>query len=287
MKWGLVLEGGASRTYFTCGVLDGFLDRSLYSDYMIGVSAGISFGVSYVSRQRGRNYNIMMKYQNDSRYMGVRHLLNRKNRSYYNLDFVFEEIPNKLLPFDFNVFDNRSTRCRAVVTRLDNGCAEYMEMPKDRSFRLLRATCALPLLFKPIEINGVMYMDGGVSDSLPFKKAFEDGCDKIIAILTHPNGYIKGYESATPLVKAAYRKYPRFVESFLSRPERYNSSLSELDNLRREGKALILTPRDTYGVGRTESRPEKLVKLYEEGLNCFKENEAAIKTFISPQQSCL
>ena len=281
MKWGLVLEGGASRTYFTCGVLDGFLEQSLYSDYTIGVSAGISFGVSYVSRQYKRNYNIMTKYQNDSRYMGVRHLLSRKNRSYYNLDFVFEEIPNRLLPFDFNVFDNRSTPCKAVVTRLDSGCPEYMEMPRDGSFQLLRATCALPLLFKPIEINGVRYMDGGVSDSLPFKKAFGDGCGKIIAILTHPKGYVKGYESATPLVKAAYRKYPRFVECFLSRPERYNRSLSELEDLSKEGKALILAPKDTYGVGRTESRPEKLVKLYDEGLDCFKENEAEIKAFIN------
>lgn len=283
MKWGLVLEGGASRTYFTCGVLDGFLEKSLYADYMIGVSAGISFGVSYVSGQFKRNYNIMTKYQNDSRYMGIRHLINRKNRSYYNLDFVFDEIPNKLLPFDFNVFDNRNTMCKAVITRLDNGCPEYMEMPRDSSFQLLRATCALPLLFKPIEINGVKYMDGGVSDSIPFKKAYADGCDKVIAILTHPQGYKKEYESATPLVKAAYRKYPKFVESFLSRPGKYNQALSELEQLRGEGKALILAPKDTYGVGRTERSPQKLEKLYNEGYNCFKENEAAIKAFINSQ----
>lgn len=282
MKWGLVLEGGASRTYFTCGVLDGFLEEALYADYTIGVSAGISFGVSYVSKQYKRNYKIMTKYQNDKRYMGVRHLLNGKNKSYYNLDFVFDEIPNKLLPFDHDCFDNRKTECKAVLTRLDNGLPEYPEMPRgDKRFMLLRATCALPLLFKPIEINGVKYMDGGVSDSVPFKKAFEDGCDKIIVILTHPNGYVKGYESATPLVKAAYRKYPEFVNSFVTRPERYNQALKELERLSSEGKALILTPKDTFGVGRTDSDPQKLEKLYNEGCRCFRENEAAIKAFIN------
>ena len=282
MKWGLVLEGGASRTYFTCGVLDGFLEDALYADYTIGVSAGISFGVSYVSKQYKRNYTIMTKYQNDKRYMGVRHLLNGKNKSYYNLDFVFDEIPNKLLPFDYDCFDNRKTQCKAVLTRLDSGLPEYPEMTRgDKQFMLLRATCALPLLFKPIEINGVKYMDGGVSDSVPFKKAFEDGCDKLIVILTHPKGYVKGYESATPLVKAAYRKYPEFVQSFLSRPERYNQALKELEQLSAEGKALVLTPKDTFGVGRTERGLEKLGKLYDEGYRCFKENEAAIKAFIN------
>lgn len=281
MKWGFVLEGGASRTYFTCGILDGFLEKSIFADYMIGVSAGISFGVSYTSRQYKRNYNIMEKYQGDKRYMGIRHLLDRKNRSYYNLDFVFDEIPNKLLPFDYDCFDGSSTECKAVLTRLDSGCAEYMELPKgDKQFQALRATCALPLLFKAIEINGVRYMDGGVSDSIPFKKAFEDGCDKVITVLTHPKGYIKQYESATPLVKAAYRKYPKFVESFLSRPERYNQALSELEKLVKEGKALVLAPKDTYGVGRTERGFDKLLKLYNEGLNCYKENEAAIQAFI-------
>ncbi|NLN04404.1 MAG: patatin family protein, partial [Clostridiaceae bacterium] len=45
MKLGLVLEGGGSRTYFTCGVLDCFLEEGTYADYVIGTSAGIANGV--------------------------------------------------------------------------------------------------------------------------------------------------------------------------------------------------------------------------------------------------
>ena len=55
MKIGLVLEGGASRTVYTCGVLDCLLDNEIYIDYVLGVSAGIAYGVSYSSRQKGRN----------------------------------------------------------------------------------------------------------------------------------------------------------------------------------------------------------------------------------------
>ena len=175
MKIGLVLEGGASRTYFSCGAMDRMLELKIYADYVIGVSAGISFGVSYSSRQTGRNRRIMTDYQHNKQYAGIRHLLDRKNKSYYNLKYVFDDIPNGLLPFDYETFDGRKESCIAVVTDMESGKPEYIELPADREFTALRASCALPLLFKPIEINGKLYMDGGVSDSLPFEKAFSDG----------------------------------------------------------------------------------------------------------------
>ena len=52
---GLVLEGGTFRPVFSCGVMDALLDNNIMFDYVIGVSAGITYAVSYLSRQRGRN----------------------------------------------------------------------------------------------------------------------------------------------------------------------------------------------------------------------------------------
>lgn len=51
MKTGIVLEGGASRTIYSCGALDALLDSNILLDYVAGTSAGISYGVSYISRQ--------------------------------------------------------------------------------------------------------------------------------------------------------------------------------------------------------------------------------------------
>ena len=65
MSTGLVLEGGAFRGLFTAGVLDGLLDIKAELKYVIGVSAGISNAYSYVSKQRGRNLEIMEKYMGD------------------------------------------------------------------------------------------------------------------------------------------------------------------------------------------------------------------------------
>ena len=80
MKLGIVMEGGASRTIFSCGVTDVFMDEGIYPEYLIGVSAGIAYGVSYASGQRGRNAEFTEKYMHERRYMGLHHFLNPKKR---------------------------------------------------------------------------------------------------------------------------------------------------------------------------------------------------------------
>ena len=87
MKTGLVLEGGALRTIYSSGVTDGLLEGNIDFDYVVGVSAGIAYGVSFLSRQFGRNLEILMRYATDKRYMGARNLLKPGNRSYFGLDF--------------------------------------------------------------------------------------------------------------------------------------------------------------------------------------------------------
>ena len=280
MKTGIVFEGGASRTYFSCGVIDALLDEELYADYVIGVSAGISFGVSYCSKQKERNLRILQQYEESGKYQGFHHMLRRKNRSYYNLDFVFSEVPNKLIPFDFDAFSGFKGECLATVTNIDTGKPEYIPItPDDKDFMALRASCALPILFQPVEINGSYYLDGGLSDSLPFEKAFSDGCDKVIAVLTRPRGYRKSKESTTSIIKLKYKKYPKLMESFITRPETYNKQIEQLEALEKEGKALILAPEDTFGIGRFEKRKKKLIPFYRYGYEYAKKNMAQIKAF--------
>lgn len=258
------------------------MELNISFDSVIGVSAGISFGVSYCSRQKRRNLQILRQYQADKRYMGARYLLNRKNKSYYNLEFVYDAIPNQLIPFDYAAFDAKSEKCEAVMTRLDNGKAEYMEMVCDKQFTMLRATCALPLLFQPIEINGVKYMDGGISDAVPFKKAFDEGCEKTLTILTRPRSYVKEKEPATPLIKSVYRKYPEFVKAFEERPDRYNQSMAELRESEKLGKSFVIAPaeEDINGIGRTERDPVRLEKLYWKGYEQMKAREDEFMEFL-------
>ncbi len=281
MKIGIIFEGGASRTYFSCGVIDALLDEKIYADYVIGVSAGISFGVSYCSRQKERNLRILEQYEEKGIYQGFHHMFRKSNKSYYNLDFVFGEVPNKLVPFDFEAFKNHEGDCLAVVTNIDTGLPEYIPViPDDKCFTALRATCALPILFQPVEINGKYYLDGGLSDSIPFDKAFEDGCDKVIAVLTRPRGYRKSKESTTSIINLKYKKYPKLMESFKNRPESYNKQIERLEALEKEGKALLLAPEETFGIGRFEKRKAKLIPFYRYGYDYAMRNMEKIKEFI-------
>ena len=131
MKTGLVLEGGALRTIFSAGVCDGLLAGGVMTDYVIGVSAGAAYGVSYISGQQGRNLEVATRFAPDKRYMGVGNLLRRDNRSYFGLDFTFRRIPEELVPFDYEAFAAWPGEMEAVVTNLNTGKADYLTVPRD------------------------------------------------------------------------------------------------------------------------------------------------------------
>lgn len=279
MKLGITMEGGASRTVFSCGVADAFLEEGIMPDYFIGVSAGIAYGVSYLSGQKGRNLTIIQKYMNDKRYMGVQHLL--KNRNFYNIPFVFEEIPNKLEAFDFDAFEAFPGKVEACVTNIHTGKAEYLEVPrKDEKFEVLVASCALPILFQPVKVGRRYYLDGGVSDSIPFRHAIEEGCDKNIVILTRERGYVKKSERAGRISIKLYKKYPHIVEDLKTRPQRYNDCMKELLEKEKAGEVFVIAPETTYGISRTESNPDRLTMLYEEGYQQAKRQMTDLKRYL-------
>lgn len=263
---GLTLEGGGSRTIYSCGILDVLLEEKIIADYLIGVSAGIGFGVSYCSGQIGRNLILASEYMNKKEYSGIKHLFNPKNKSYYNMDYVYDIVPNKELPMDWEAFKNFKGEIISTVTNIDTGEAEYLQVPRDdRKCMTLRASCALPLLFPEIEINGKKYLDGGIADSIPYKQPIKAGCDKNIIILTRPRDYIKTDEPAMKLAIRRYKKYPELCEAMKTRAKRYNMSVLEIKKLQSEGKAFVFTPKTTFNVGRTENNPDKLKKLYTHG----------------------
>ena len=285
MKTGLVLEGGALRTIFSCGVCDAFLDAKLpLPDYTIGVSAGVAYGVGYLAKQNRRNLKLVTHYANDPRYMGVRNLADRKNRSYFGLKFSYETIPNQLIPFDYDTFDAYPGTVEAVVTNLHTGMAEYLPVPRRDSPNLvLEASCALPLMFPIIEIDGQPYMDGGCSDPIPWKRALEMGCDRLIVVLTRTRNYSKGIDHSMPVLEHYYRKYPAFLETLRNRTERYNACREALFAMEQEGKILVIEPEDTLGCSRTERDIHRLRRLWQSGYFAAHGRMDAIRSFWTSQ----
>ncbi|MBE6874477.1 MAG: patatin family protein [Ruminococcus albus] len=279
---GLTLEGGASRTVYSCGILDALLENGIMADKIFGVSAGSAFGVSYASKQRGRNYRLATEFMPTPEYMGVKHLIDPKNRSYYNLDYDYDTIPNKLLPFDYETFGQYKGEFYAVVTNVRTGRAEYLPVDeKDKTWQKLRASCALPMLFPEIEINGEKYLDGGIADPIPYRRAMEMGCDKNIVILTRPRSYRKHTDAMTKLCIKRYAKHPEFARAMATRAARYNKCVEDIMELSRAGKLFVFTPKTTFGVERIEGDRDKLKRLYEHGYKHAQWAMDRLKQFIT------
>ncbi len=280
---GLVLEGGAIRTIYSSGVCDGLLHEGVMADYVVGVSAGIAYGVSYVSRQEGRNLEILERYGQDERYMGTGNMLSRRNHhSYFGLDFVYDDIPNRLVPFDYDAYARFPGLVEAGVTNLLTGKTDYYAVDgTDRRSILLRASCAMPLLFPIYKLNGKPYLDGGVGDSVPFRRALDRGCDKLIVVLTRERSYYRRPEKLESLICRHYAEYPAFCEAVRTRAERYNRDRSELLRLEQEGKALIFCPKSTKGFSRTERDMDKIRAAWQAGRDEAIERIDEVRAFIA------
>ena len=195
----LVLEGGTFRPLFSCGVMDALLDSGVEFPYLIGVSAGISDSTSYISKQTGRNLEIMKKYRHDKRYLSFRNIFTDK--SIFGRKFIYETIPRELMPFDNETFFSNPAKLVVGVTNAKTGEMEYYDK-KDpvNGHILLQATSALPVIFPPIIYNGNQYYDGGLVDSIPAKKAMDDGYEKMLIVLTRTKGYVKTESKAYKLI---------------------------------------------------------------------------------------
>ena len=263
---GLIVEGGASRTYYAVGVMDALMENNIHIDYINGASAGISNAMNYASKQKGRGIRIALTYLPKKRYSGFIHLLNPFNRSLYNINYVFKKIPNKLDLYDYDALRRFSGMAEAAVTNVETGEAEYIKItPDDKTWSTLVASCSLPIVFPIAKIGGKKYLDGGVADSVPFKRAINMGCDKIIVILSRERSYTKTPGKEERLTSKFFKKYPEFIKTMSNRSNMYNTQRNDLFELEKEGKAFIFEPEDTTSWSRTEKRPEMVKAMYEEG----------------------
>lgn len=277
----LVLEGGTFRPIFSAGVMDALLDNDIMFPYCIGVSAGITNGVSYISKQKGRNLEVIENYRNDKRYFGVSNFF--KCKSIFGLDFTFDEVPNKLNIFDMDTYKSYEGKVLVGVTNAKTGKAEYLDGKElDNTAQMLRATCAIPIFFPVIKINDNEYYDGGLCDPIPIKKAIEDGNEKHLIILTRPKGYIKKLSKNNRIVARMLRKkYPNLEHILLSRHDLYNETVRFCEELEHQGKAIIIRPTAEGAIDSFEKDTTKLRAAYNHGYNMAIENLDKIKALFT------
>jgi predicted patatin/cPLA2 family phospholipase len=277
---GLVLEGGAFRGLFTAGVLDALLDIRAELKYVVGVSAGATNAYSYVSKQRGRNLEIMERFMDNKRYISYGNLIRCK--SLMDLDFVFDEIPNKHCVFDYKTFYEFNGRMLAGAFNIQTGKVEYFDKELlDKRNSILRASIAIPLVFPFEKINGNYYADGGLSDPIPIKKSIEDGNNKNIIVLTRNEGYRKTQSKTNKLTYRIYKnKYPKLANVLRDRHIKYNEQLDFCKKLEENGDAMIIRPTIDMNIDRFERDKNKLKAIYQNGYDLIVNNKEKILKYI-------
>lgn len=278
----MVLEGGATRGVFTSGVLDLLMEKDIYTSHVIGVSAGACNAVDYVSRQPGRTRDCMIPADKElSYYYGIRDFV--KEKSVMNMDLIFDRYPNEIYPFDFETYAQSEMECELVVTNCLTGKAQYMSDRKNRArlMKICRASCSMPLLTPIVNVDGVPYLDGGLADSVPIRRAQSMENEKIIVILTKNAGYRKKTVSRgmQKIYRRAYRSYPELVRTILRRSFEYNKTMNYLDQLEKNGSVFVIRPQ-VKPVSRLERNTETLHAFYEHGYKLMERKLDALMEYL-------
>lgn len=276
---GLVLEGGGMRGVYTAGVLDVFMEEGIEFPYCIGVSAGACNAVSYVAGQRQRHLRSSVNYLQDKRYMSLENLLRTGNLM--SGHFVFQTLAYELEPVDADHFSQSDCELTVVVTDCETGLPVYCKVDDVHgSCPLVQASSTIPMMMETVELDGKFYVDGGIGDSIPLKRAQEDGYEKNVVILTRDLEYRKEPMRIFPMMRRRYREFPKLIEALAARYQMYNRQVEYVLEQEKEGKAYVIRPQGPVNIGMVERNKEKLHALYQQGREQAEREMKAIRAFL-------
>ena len=281
---GLVLEGGGLRGVYTAGVLEYFMENNLYFPYVIGVSAGAGMAASYLSRQKGRNWKVNIELAVDPRYISLRNWL--RNKEIFGMDFIFDEIPKHLVPFDFDTFLKAEENFIIGTTDCETGEPVYYSKQEhgEHMLTVMRASSSLPFLAPSVAYDNRNLLDGGIVDPIPIRKAQTDGNKRNIVILTKPPHYRKKKSRLSGILKYLSKQHPKIGEVLQTRHELYNGTLNYLQTEKEKGSVFIIQPSEDIRVGRMERNQEKLIQLYNLGIKDAERFYPELQQFILQNQ---
>lgn len=254
-KIGLVLSGGGARGFAHLGVIKALNEKGIIPDVISGTSAGAIVGSLYAD---GYTPEEILK------------ILNLNGRLHYfspavprggllQISGIEKILREKLRAKKFN---DLKIPLFVSATDLNNGKAVYFS--EGDLLQPVIASASIPVLFRPVVIDNVQYVDGGVLDNLPLKP-IEEKCRYLIGSFVNPIGYEK---NITSLIHIAER-------TFLL------SMSKELTEKSKKFDLLIAPPQlKKYAI----LDPDKAKEVFMVGYNATKEKLAGvdIRSIIDP-----
>ena len=279
MKTGVIDVGGGMRGIYAAGIFDRCMDEGIRFDLCIGISAGSANVSSYLSGQRGRNRYFYETYPFRKEYMSLGNFL--RTGSYLDLDYIYGTLSNSggESPLDYDAFASNPAELFVVACDADNGETRYFtkeDVARD-DYRPMMASSAIPAVCLPYPIGGRRYFDGALGDTIPLKKAFDEGCGKVVLVLTKPKDVLRTPDRDVRLARFVKRRWPAAAERLRTRAERYNKGVALAKKLEAEGKVLIVAPEDTEGMDTLRKDRDAMERLYLRGYG----DGAAIRAFLA------
>jgi predicted patatin/cPLA2 family phospholipase len=267
MKLGIVDVGGGMRGIYSAGILDFCLENGISFDCCFGVSAGSANLITYLAGQHGRNYRFYHDYSFRKKYMGIGNRIFKG--SYFDLDYIYGKIgaSNGEDPLDHDTFSKNKAKFFVVAEEAVSGKTVYFTKNtiKKDDYRVLMASSSIPFINKPYNIAGTLYYDGALADPVPISKAFAEGCDKVVLILSKPLNEPFDYRTDVILSNFIKKSFHASYHKLLMRAERYDCSVALANQYEAMDKLLILAPEQTFGVGAIKKTKKGLERLYSLG----------------------
>lgn len=259
--------GGGFRAIFGAGVLDRCLEEGIAFDHCYGVSAGSANLTSFLAHQHGRNHTFYTQYAFRKEYASVNSFIH--NHNFANLDYVYGTLSNHdgENPLDYEAFAANPAQFTVVACDARDGSTKYFtkdDMHYD-DYDVLKASSAVPVACQPYVIDGVPYFDGGIADPVPVQKAIDDGCDRIVLVLTRPKDVIREQHKDVAPARILRRSHPEAAGRLLERYETYNTEVAAAKEYEAEGRVLILAPEELYGLSTLSKTYEGLERMYRAG----------------------
>ena len=184
----LVVEGGGQRGIFTAGILDSWLahDFNPFS-LLIGTSAGAQNLSSYMTKQLGHAKRSIMQLSKHPDFFDIKRPLSGRNT--VDLDWYFDRVNDPEYQLNMNCAQAQLKNRQLLfsATNINGFCPTFLEPTAENWLTMLKASSALPYLYKKgVAIGDGHYVDGGVVLPIPIQEAYHRGAKKIIVLRTVP-----------------------------------------------------------------------------------------------------
>jgi predicted patatin/cPLA2 family phospholipase len=165
------------------------------------------------------------------------------------------------------VLASSATQLRVAVTNCNTGHADHVAATEHNVFPLLRATMALPVVYgRVVDVEGEPYIDGGVTDAIPFQAALALSPRRAIVVTTRPLGYRKVQAKfGSDLLRYNYRAFPAVWPALRNRWETYNRAISKLEAFERLGHLEVIRPAAPLPASRMTRDRGRIIQTLELG----------------------